>query len=72
MGPLASKGEMRNTHRFLVRKPKILGKLGMNKRRWVENTVLRVGWSFKKWDKEGVKWIHLAKVKATFQAALTW
>jgi hypothetical protein len=37
VGRLASKGEMRNTHRFLVRKPKIMGQLGMNRRRWVEN-----------------------------------
>jgi hypothetical protein len=37
VGSLASKGKIRNTHMFLVRKPERMGQLGRNKRRWAEN-----------------------------------
>jgi hypothetical protein len=37
VGHLASKGKIRNTHIFLFRKPEIMGQLGRNSWRWVEN-----------------------------------
>jgi hypothetical protein len=37
VGRLASKGKIRNTDMFLVRKPERMGQLGRNRRRWAEN-----------------------------------
>jgi hypothetical protein len=57
-------GEKRNAYRILVGKPEGKRRLGMPRRRWVDNIKMdlrEIGW-------DGVDWIHMAQDRGQWKA----